>query len=114
MRKLDQKLGSRSAAHERPGDGDHVGDRGGSGDVCDVDVLLRFVGMEPRLFLPRVSICRCLFVGPPLPRFAMLDRIKEISGVATVEAGLVYDVLLDVPEMTEPATARLISVPKRR
>jgi putative ABC transport system permease protein len=42
---------------------------------------------------------------------SLIDRIKEISGVAAVEAGLVYDVLLDVPEMVEPATARLISVP---
>src|SRR6056297_85522 len=42
---------------------------------------------------------------------AMIPRIKEISGVASVETRLVYDVLLDVPEMREPATARLISVP---
>ncbi|TWT79200.1 FtsX-like permease family protein [Planctomycetes bacterium CA13] len=42
---------------------------------------------------------------------AMLPRLREITGVATVETRLVYDVLLDVPEMTEPATARLISVP---
>ena len=43
---------------------------------------------------------------------AMADRIQEISGVATVETRLTYDVLLDVPEMSEPATARLISVPE--
>lgn len=43
---------------------------------------------------------------------AIIPRIQEISGVATVETRLVYDVLLDVPEMTEPATARLISVPE--
>jgi putative ABC transport system permease protein len=42
---------------------------------------------------------------------SMIPRIEEISGVAAVETRLVYDVLLDVPEMTEPATARLISVP---
>ena len=41
---------------------------------------------------------------------AMIPRIQEISGVAAVETRLVYDVLLDVPEMTEPASARLISV----
>lgn len=43
---------------------------------------------------------------------ALTQRIQEISGVAAVETRLVYDVLLDVPEMTEPATARLISVPE--
>ncbi|MEO8272077.1 MAG: ABC transporter permease, partial [Aureliella sp.] len=43
---------------------------------------------------------------------SIIPRLKEISGVAAVETRLVYDVLLDVPEMTEPATARLISVPE--
>lgn len=41
----------------------------------------------------------------------LIPRIQEIDGVASAEARLVYDVLLDVPEMKEPATARLISVP---
>jgi putative ABC transport system permease protein len=43
---------------------------------------------------------------------SIIPRIQEISGVAAVETRLVYDVLLDVPEMKEPATARLISVPE--
>ncbi|TWU51802.1 ABC transporter permease [Rubripirellula reticaptiva] len=43
---------------------------------------------------------------------AIVPRIAEISGVAAVETRLIYDVLLDVPEMKEPATARLISVPQ--
>ncbi|MEZ6133674.1 MAG: FtsX-like permease family protein [Pirellulaceae bacterium] len=43
---------------------------------------------------------------------SVLPRIAAISGVATVETRLVYDVLLDVPNMNEPATARLISVPE--
>ncbi len=42
----------------------------------------------------------------------IIPRIRKISGVAAVETRLVYDVLLDVPEMNEPATARLISVPE--
>ena len=43
---------------------------------------------------------------------AIIPRIEQISGVAAVETRLVYDVLLDVPEMSDPATARLISVPE--
>lgn len=43
---------------------------------------------------------------------AMIRRIEEISGVASVETRLVYDVLLNVPGMAEPASARLISVPE--
>lgn len=41
----------------------------------------------------------------------MIPRIEEISGVASVDTRLVYDVLLDLPDMSDPATARLISVP---
>ena len=37
--------------------------------------------------------------------------IQEIEGVSEVETRLVYNVLLDVPGMAEPATARLISIP---
>lgn len=44
---------------------------------------------------------------------SMISRIESIPGVSTVEARLVFDVLLDVPNMVEPATARLISVPDR-
>lgn len=43
---------------------------------------------------------------------SILPRIEAIAGVASVETRLVYDVLLDVPEMTEPASARLISIPE--
>lgn len=49
------------------------------------------------------SVRRC-------PR-SMVERIADISGVASVEPRLVYDVLLDVPGLREPATGRLISVP---
>ncbi|WP_404310270.1 ABC transporter permease [Neorhodopirellula lusitana] len=42
---------------------------------------------------------------------AIIPRLKEIPGVAAVDTRLVYDVLLDVPGMSEPATARLISIP---
>lgn len=42
---------------------------------------------------------------------SLIPRIKEIPGVSAVETRLVYNVLLDVPGMAEPATARLISVP---
>ncbi|QEG20438.1 ABC transporter permease [Mariniblastus fucicola] len=41
------------------------------------------------------------------------QRINEIEGVSEVETRLVHQVLLDVPDMVEPATARLISIPDR-
>ncbi len=42
---------------------------------------------------------------------AMISRIEQIPGVAAAQSRVVFDVLLDVPEMSEPATARLISIP---
>ncbi len=42
---------------------------------------------------------------------SMIPRIEAIPGVARVQTRLVYNVLMNVPEMEEPATARLISVP---
>lgn len=43
---------------------------------------------------------------------SLIPRIEQIPGVAAVETRLIYNVLLDVPGMIEPATARLISVPE--
>ncbi len=42
---------------------------------------------------------------------SLAPRIADIPGVATVETRLMFHVLLDVPEMVEPATAKLISIP---
>ena len=42
---------------------------------------------------------------------SMIPRLKDISGVSTVETRLVFNVMLDVPDMVEPATAKLISIP---
>lgn len=40
-------------------------------------------------------------------------RIAALPGVKAVSSRVVADVTLDVPEMTEPATGRLISIPER-
>ena len=40
----------------------------------------------------------------------LVDRIADIPGVARVEARVVVDVTLDVPELTEPASGRLIGI----
>ena len=42
---------------------------------------------------------------------AVLDRIKPWTEVAAFDTRLVYDVLIDVPNLPEPATGRLISIP---
>ncbi|MGE4092741.1 MAG: ABC transporter permease [Candidatus Binatia bacterium] len=41
----------------------------------------------------------------------LIPQIREIPGVAEVEARVVYDVTLDVPDLTMPAVGRLIGVP---
>ncbi len=42
---------------------------------------------------------------------ATLDAIRGIPGIQTISARVVADVTLDVPEMAEPATGRLVSLP---
>ncbi|MEL7500239.1 MAG: FtsX-like permease family protein [Planctomycetota bacterium] len=42
---------------------------------------------------------------------AVLERLQSIEGVTTVESRLMFNVLLDVPGLKEPATAKLISIP---
>lgn len=42
------------------------------------------------------------------------SRIAEIPGVAAVQTRVVADVKLDMPDLAEPATAKLVSVPDRR
>jgi len=41
------------------------------------------------------------------------SRIAALPGVAAVSTRVVADVTLDVPEMAEPATGRLVSIPER-
>lgn len=43
---------------------------------------------------------------------SVVPRIKLIPGINTVETRLTYNVLLQVPGMIEPATAKLISIPE--
>lgn len=43
---------------------------------------------------------------------SMIPRIEAIPGVSSVETRLMYNVLLDVPGMSDPATAKLISIPE--
>lgn len=42
------------------------------------------------------------------------SRIAALPGVEAVSTRVVADVTLDVPEMAEPATGRLVSIPERR
>jgi putative ABC transport system permease protein len=42
---------------------------------------------------------------------ALVERVRELPGVALVEARVVVDVTLDVPGLSEPASARLIGIP---
>jgi putative ABC transport system permease protein len=40
--------------------------------------------------------------------------IEQIPGVSTVDPRIVFDVMLDVPGLAEPATGRLVSIPEGR
>lgn len=51
-----------------------------------------------------------VFAGLTRAPLGLLERAKEIPGVARAEARVVVDVNLDVPRLTEPATGRLIGI----
>jgi len=44
---------------------------------------------------------------------SLAERMTEIPGVANVQTRVVVDVNLDIPDMTEPAVGRLVSIPER-
>ncbi|MEZ5434250.1 MAG: hypothetical protein R3F31_24410 [Verrucomicrobiales bacterium] len=43
---------------------------------------------------------------------SLVDRIAEIPGVARVYPRIVAEVKLDIPDLPEPATGRLVSLPE--
>ena len=51
-----------------------------------------------------------VFAGLTRAPLGLLDRVKEIPGVARADARAVVDVNLDVPGLTEPATGRLVGI----
>jgi putative ABC transport system permease protein len=52
-----------------------------------------------------------VFAGLVRAPLSMLERVEDIPGVSRVQARVVVDVTLDVPNLTEPATGRLIGIP---
>lgn len=44
----------------------------------------------------------------------LVRRARELPGIATAEARIVWGATLDVPGLAEPATCRLVSLPDRR
>ena len=55
-------------------------------------------------------------VFAPLKRapLSVVDRVREIPGVAAVEPGISVEVTLDIPGLDEPATGRVRSLPDSR
>lgn len=54
------------------------------------------------------------FVSVKRAPMSMADRIAKIPGVRTVEPRVVLDVTLDLPEVLEPATGHIVSLPENR
>lgn len=52
-----------------------------------------------------------VFAAAKRAPLSLQHRIAEIPGVARADTRVVMDVLLDVPEMPEPAVGRLVSIP---
>ncbi len=45
---------------------------------------------------------------------SILPKIAAVPGVAVVNSRIVMEVLLNIPELPEPATGRVVSIPDRR
>jgi putative ABC transport system permease protein len=45
---------------------------------------------------------------------SLLPRIARLPGVSAVQDRIVHEVMLDVPEFSEPVTALLVSLPEGR
>lgn len=45
---------------------------------------------------------------------SVVKQVSAVTGVESVQARVVFDVLLDVPGLPEAATGRLVSIPERR
>src|SRR5687767_15140085 len=52
-----------------------------------------------------------VFAGMTRAPLHLRERIAEIPGVARVDTRVVVDVTLDVPDLAEPASGRLIGIP---
>ena len=52
-----------------------------------------------------------VFAGMTRAPLHLRERIAEIAGVARVDTRVVVDVTLDVPDLAEPASGRLIGIP---
>ena len=55
-----------------------------------------------------------VFASAKRAPLSLVDRIRELPGVTALEARIVADVTLDLPELDQPATGRLISIPANR
>ncbi len=51
-----------------------------------------------------------VFVSMTRAPSELANRMKEIPGVARVETRIVQNIILDVPQMSEPASCRLVSI----
>lgn len=54
-----------------------------------------------------------VFVNLKRAPLALLPRVQAISGINEADARVVFDASLDVPGLEEPASARLVSLPKQ-
>ncbi len=68
-----------------------------------------FVGQEPTSILQRLPFWRS-FCSTYASTNGLANQMAELPGVQRVEARIVRSVILDVPQMAEPATGQLVSI----
>lgn len=87
--------------------------------LCGIASFVSLWGMYDHLQGSRAEYYRDyrfadVFAGLERAPASVAERIAELPGVDRVRTRIVEEVVLDVPELAEPATGRIISVPARR
>ena len=87
--------------------------------ACGIGMFVTLRSMHRYLLNTQASYYRAyrfaeVFAQLKRAPLAVADEIAALPEVATAEPRIVVDVLLDVPGLPEPATGRLVSIPRDR
>jgi len=86
--------------------------------ACGISVFVSMSSVEYSLRTTRTAYYSDyrfadVFMQAKRAPVSMMERVRNIPGVAAVRSRIIADVTLDVPGLNEPASGRLVSIPDR-
>jgi len=87
--------------------------------ACGISVFVSMSSVEYSLRTTRTAYYSDyrfadVFMQAKRAPLSMMERVRNIPGVASVRSRIIADVTLDVPGLNEPASGRLVSIPDRQ